>query len=122
MPDGTDPFVFRDNGYQMPVANSWDSALTDTSTSALTSSLEDTSLNSFSNSNAYLSALNPLQQNTNSYLNALTPLQQNSNSYLGTQNTLPQNNSLIDLLKQMFPLKTGDETTDLSSTDRKSVV
>ena len=100
----------------MPVANSWDSALTDTSTSALTSSLEDTSLNSFSNSNAYLSALNPLQQNTNSYLNALTPLQQNSNSYLGTQNTLPQNNSLIDLLKQMFPLKTGDETTDLSST------
>ena len=31
-------------------------------------------------------------------------------------NTLPQNNSLIDLLKQMFPLKTGDENTDLSST------
>ena len=116
VPDDTDPFEFRDNGYQMPVVNTWDSALTDTSTSALTSSLEDTSLNSFSNSTSYLSALNPLQQNTNSYLSALTPLQQNSNSYLSTQNTLPQNNSLIDLLKQMFPLKTGDETTDLSST------
>ncbi len=116
VPDDVDPFEFRDNGYTTPLANSWDSALADTSTSALTSSLEDTSLNSFSNSNAYLSALNPLQQNTNSYLNALTPLQQNSNSYLSTQNTLPQNNSLIDLLKQMFPLKTGDETTDLSST------
>ncbi len=116
MPDDTDPFEFRDNGYTTPLANSWDSALTDTSISALTSSLEDTDLNSFSNSSSYLSALNSLQQNTNSYLSALTPLQQNSNSYLSTQNTLPQNNSLIDLLKQMFPLKTVDETTDLSST------
>ncbi len=104
VPDGTDPFAFRDNGYQMPVATSTESALlknawgTDTlSSNSLTSGIKDT----------YLTALAPLQQNTNSYLSTLNNFSQSNDSTFG----IGPNESVMDYLRRLFPLESANSSS-----------
>ena len=112
VPDGTDPFEFRDNGYQMPVANSMESALlknawgTDTlSSNSLTSGIKDT----------YLTALAPLQQNTNSYLSTLNNFSQSNDSTFG----IGPNESVMDYLRRLFPLESANSSS--SPTDLMTI-